>query len=114
MTIVYVHWNEQELVERIEPLKAAGHHIIPHHISGHKLSFDQLPDVFIISLDRLPSHGKAIAEWVWEAKKRQHIPIVFEGGQAEKITSFEERFPKAIFVEKGATFPTIQQLTDRS
>ena len=35
----------------------------------------------MISLDRLPSHGRAVAEWLWEAKKRQHIPIVFLGGQ---------------------------------
>ncbi len=58
---------------------------------------DNLPDVMVVSLDRLPSHGRAYAGWLWEAKKRQHIPLVFAGGQPDKVAVARDLFPKAIF-----------------
>jgi hypothetical protein len=38
-----------------------------------------------------------VAEWFWEAKKRQHIPIIFAGGQSDKVKATKAKFPKAIF-----------------
>jgi hypothetical protein len=49
----------------------------------------------VISLDRLPSHGRAIAELIWEAKKRQRIPILFAGGAPDKVKATREKLPKA-------------------
>ena len=56
-----------------------------------------MPDAVVISLDRLPSHGRAVAEWLWQAKKRQSIPLVFVGGTAEKVETMRERFPAAVY-----------------
>ena len=58
---------------------------------------ENLPDVLVICLDRLPSHGRAYAEWLWEAKKRQHIPIIFCGGAADKVEATKTKFPKALY-----------------
>ena len=60
-----------------------------------------LPDAVVISLDRLPSHGRAVAEWFWEAKSRRGIPIVFEGGKPDKVAAASEKFPEARFCETG-------------
>lgn len=58
---------------------------------------DFTPEAVIISLDRLPSHGRAVAEWLWEARKRQGIPILFAGGTADKVEATRAKFPNAMF-----------------
>ena len=61
----------------------------------------EFPDEAVISLDRLPSHGRAVAEWFWEAKSRRYTPMVLEGGKPEKMAVVRERFPEARFCETG-------------
>lgn len=96
--VFYVHWNETELQEFIAPLQKAGYEIIPHWDAGNQAKFGEtLPDAVVISLARLPSHGRAIAEWFVEAKKRQHIPLIFAGGQPEKVQATKLKFPQATF-----------------
>lgn len=97
-SIAYLHWHEAELQERIALLRKSGYEVIGHaNADTHAKFVEPLPEALIISLDRLPSHGRAVAEWFWEAKKRQHIPIIFAGGQADKVKSTKEKFPTAIF-----------------
>ena len=96
--VFFIHFHEAELKEKIQSLKQAGYKV-DYHFSTETTAYfkDNLPDVLVISLDRLPSHGKAYAEWLWEAKKRQHIPIIFSGGKPEKVITVKENFPNAIF-----------------
>jgi hypothetical protein len=109
--IFFIHWNEEELKEKIAPLKKAGYKVDYHFSTGTRADFkDNLPDVLIISLDRLPSHGKAYAEWLWEAKKRQPIPVIFCGGQEEKVFPLKEKFPKAIFCSPEALVKELDKL----
>jgi hypothetical protein len=96
--VFYLHWNEAELKERIAPLIKTGYEVAPHWSTEMRANFGEtLPDAVVISLDRLPSHGRAVAEWFWEAKKRQHIPIIFAGGQPDKAKATKAKFPKAVF-----------------
>jgi hypothetical protein len=110
--LFYIHFNEQELLDRIEPLKEAGYKVGYHFTAGKAAQFgDPLPDVLILSLDRVPSHAKAYAQWFREAKKREHIPIVFVGGQPEKTGTFKELFPKAHFCESRHLLSTLKKLS---
>jgi hypothetical protein len=96
--VFFIHWNEEEMKEKIKPLKKAGFKVDYHFSTETTATIkDNLPECLIICLDRLPSHGKAYAEWMWEAKKRQHIPIIFCGGQPDKVKATRSKFPKAIF-----------------
>lgn len=96
--IFYLHWNEAEAKARLAPLVAAGYEVTCHWNTEEHAKFgDTLPDALVISLDRLPSHGRAVAEWFWEAKKRQHLPIIFAGGQPDKVKATKAKFPNAIF-----------------
>ena len=98
MTLFYLHWNEKELKKRIAALKELKLTIKSHWSTDHTVKWGEtLPDIFVISLDRLPSHGRQYAEWLWEAKKRQHIPVIFADGQPEKIEVTKAKFPKAIY-----------------
>jgi hypothetical protein len=102
-TLFYLHWHEQELIERIEPLKDLGLNIQAHWSTYETpMWVEGLPDIFVISLDRLPSHGKKYAEWLLKAKKRQHIPLIFVDGQSDKVELLQQNFPKAIFCKSDA------------
>jgi hypothetical protein len=109
--IFFIHWNEEELKEKIVPLKKAGYKVSYHFSQETTADFkDNLPDVLVICLDRLPSHGRAYAEWMWEAKKRQHIPIVFCGGQPDKVEATRVKFPKAVFCSNEKLPVTLAKL----
>ncbi len=109
--IFYVHWHEAEAAERIKPLLAAGYAVHAHWQteSGANLK-EPLPEVFVISLDRLPSHGRAIAGWLVEAKKRQHLPLIFAGGQPDKVAATQAKFPQALYCATGKVLDVIQKL----
>jgi len=111
MTIFFIHWNEEELKEKIAPLKKAGYKVDYHFSQETTVSLkDNLPDALVICLDRLPSHGRAYAEWMWEAKKRQHIPIVFCGGQPDKVEATRLKFPKALFCSNDKLIETLKKI----
>jgi hypothetical protein len=96
--IFYLHFHEQELSDRIAPLVAAGHDVRAHASTKVTAKWGEyLPEVVVISLDRLPSHGRAYAAWIWEAKKRQNIPIVFVDGAPDKVAIAMKQFPRAKF-----------------
>lgn len=96
--VFYLHWNEQELKARIAPLAKAGFEVHGHWSTEDHARFgDGLPEVAVISLDRLPSHGNAVAEWFWEAQYRRAIPLVFAGGNPEKVDTIRAKFAEAHF-----------------
>jgi hypothetical protein len=96
--VFYLHWNREELEHRVRPLQAAGHQVASHWSTDDHIQLgDFAPEVVVISLDRLPSHGRQVAEWFWEAKKRRVIPILFAGGKADKVEATRTRFPDAVY-----------------
>ena len=109
--IFFIHFSEAELKEKIKPLKEAGYKVDYHFSSETTANFkDNLPDILIICLDRLPSHGRRYAEWLWEAKKRQQIPIIFCGGKPEKVIPVKEKLPKAIFCSNEKLMATLEKI----
>lgn len=57
------------------------------------------PAAMLIDLDRLPSHGLAVAIMLRTSKSMRHIPIVFAGGAEEKIARVREELPDAVFTD---------------
>jgi hypothetical protein len=112
LSVFYVHWDEDESRERAAGLRKAGFSVRAHWKASEYPRFrsDSLPKVFLISLDRLPSHGRAIAEWVWEAKTRRSIPIIFSGGAADKVKATRALFPGAHYCKTGDEVAAIERL----
>ena len=108
--IFFIHWNEKELQEKIRPLKKAGYKV-DYHFNTETVADlrEDLPDLLVICLDRLPSHGKRYGEWIWEAKKRKHIPVIFCGGTPEKVTPIKLKLPNAIFCSNEELESTIEK-----
>jgi hypothetical protein len=100
--VFYVHWHDQEAAVHADDLRRAGHTVRYHSAPGGISVHNPLPSAMIISLDRLPSHGREIARWFWQAKKRRSIPLIFVGGPAEKIAALKLEFPHAVFCGRTA------------
>jgi hypothetical protein len=68
-----------------------------HWAAGEGMRADSVPEVLVVSLERLPSHGRAVAQWLWSAQYRRAIPIVFVGGAPDRIERTREQFGDAVF-----------------
>jgi hypothetical protein len=109
--LFYLHWNAAELEPRVRDLEAAGHAVVSHCTPGEPPRLgESLPDAVIISLDRLPSHGRHVAAWFWEAKRRRSIPILFVGGKPHKVAEARAQFPEAVFCADEAVTEKLAEL----
>jgi len=99
--IVLIHWNEEEAKPRLKRLRALGFEvewIAPRGGAGLKPFVQHPPDAFLVDLTRLPSHGRAIAVFFRQRKATRGVPIVFMGGEAEKVGKARELLPDATFL----------------
>jgi hypothetical protein len=51
----------------------------------------------VIDLTRMPSHGREIAVYMRGTKATRHIPIVFAGGEPEKVAKIRQILPDATY-----------------
>jgi len=111
--IYLVHWHESELHDLAAPLLALGHDVHGHFAPNKPPSWEGfVVDVAAVSLERLPAHGREIADWIWSAKKRRHVPVVFVGGKPEKVAETKTRYPHAIFCAVAELGPVIEEVAN--
>src|SRR5579859_4498564 len=93
------HWKAEEAGPLIAKLRAAGYEVI--HKPEARTSMRELKEsgvvAVVIDLSRMPSHGKYVGAWVRGSKSTRHIPLVFVGGEAEKVAAIKEQIPDAVY-----------------
>jgi hypothetical protein len=107
-----VCWNPQAAAERALLLKKAGLTVdsSPFDPAGMITRLrENPPAVMLIDLDRLPSHGRAVASMVRTSKSMGYLPIVFAGGVEEKVTRVRADFPDALFTDWAKAAPTVKK-----
>src|SRR5262245_23718087 len=102
--IVLVHWHEQEAQERAARLQRHGHEVLVHWRQDEGSKGPALrslaespPDLVVLDLGRLPSHGNAIATWIRNRKVTRALPLLFVPGAKDKTAAIRARFPDAVF-----------------
>src|SRR4051812_39130258 len=98
--VALVHWNEAEAKERARALKALGYKPkILFDPEKHSLAEirEHPPDLFLIDLSRLPSQGREIAGHFRRARATRKVPILFVGGDAERVKTARKLIPDAQF-----------------
>lgn len=85
-------------------MKQAGHQVeavTDHHAAGSALRAyrDRPPDAFVIDLSRLPSHGRAVGIFVRQQKATRALPLVFVGGEPDKVEHTRTLLPDAVYTE---------------
>jgi CheY-like chemotaxis protein len=92
-----IGWNEDERAKRAATLRKAGHVVAADRLDDYRKIRQSPPDLFVIDLSRLPSHGRGIALSLREWKDTRHIPIVFVDGEAEKLERIRRELPDATY-----------------
>jgi CheY-like chemotaxis protein len=98
-TVFLVHWKPSELDDRVARLEKAGYAVIADategRAAGNRIKRER-PDSVVIDLSRLPSHGRQLAVWLREQKSTRALPIVFVGGDGDKLERLKRDLPDAI------------------
>jgi CheY-like chemotaxis protein len=99
-----IHWKVSEATALLAALRAAGH-VVDYDEEFSSVSFRAIrespPDAFVIDLSRSPSHGREAATFIRGQKAIRHIPIVFVGGEAEKVEAIRKLLPDAVYAAPG-------------
>jgi len=104
-----IHWNQEELKTKVQLLGSLGFVVALEHEDGARAGkniLTKLPDVIVIYLSRLPSHGRAVAEYFAERKSTRHIPLVFVDGEPEKVAKVKLNIPSGVFTTEDK-LPTV-------
>jgi hypothetical protein len=111
-----VHWHEAEAGESAERLRTLGYqvnHAILSGPEGFRELRDNPPAAVVIDLSRIPSHGRDVGIALRSYKDTRLVPIVFVGGEAEKVERIKTNLPDAIYTEWPDIRKTLKQAVSR-
>lgn len=95
-----VHWNATEAEERAERLRSAGYEAsfgVPAGVAFLRELRKDPPAAVVIDLSRLPMQGRDIGLVIRRQKALRHLPLVFVGGEPEKVTRVRKSLPDAVY-----------------
>lgn len=95
-----IHWNADEAMERSARLSALGYDVAGDVMDAPavmKTLRRDPPDAVVIDLTRLPAHGREMARSIRLSKSTRALPLVFVGGEPEKVARVRELLPDAGF-----------------
>jgi hypothetical protein len=94
------HGKSKEAGPLIAKLQAAGFEVALQ-AEGQSTSVRKIKEsgaaAVVIDLSRRPSHGKYVGAWVRGSKSTRHLPLVFVGGEAEKVAAIKKQMPDAVY-----------------
>ena len=102
------HWHEAEAAERAALLIKAGLDAHADHKTGSGFGSrlrSTEPQAIVIDLSRLPSHGREVALYLRRTKSLRLLPLVFVGGEPEKVALIQQLIPGADFVSGWVEVP---------
>ncbi len=100
--VTLIHWNAVEAKERVDRLRRAGfkaESLTPQGAPSLREAGGHPPQAFVIDLTRLPSQGRAVGIFLRQQRATRHVPLIFVGGQAEKVESVRRLLPDAVYTE---------------
>lgn len=115
-TICLLHWNEVEAAERLERLRGAGYAAYHSTLAGpplFRLLRENPPAAIVIDLARLPSHGREVGAALRATKATRYIPLVYVGGEAEKVARVRTLLPDATYTAWEQIGPALQEALAR-
>jgi PleD family two-component response regulator len=101
--IFYIHWSPSEAEVQGAALRKLGFSVDVEAEDGAracKHMTENPPDVVVISLARLPSHGRETAKALGTIKATREIPVLFVGGTDEAVEKARAAVPSAGFASE--------------
>lgn len=98
MRVKLVHWHREEAEERAKKLGDVAVEIVCNSATAGPWLRDlkrRPPAAIVVDLSRIPSQGRDLALALRESKATRSIPIVFVGGDPEKVERIQKLLPDA-------------------
>jgi hypothetical protein len=99
-TVFLVHWREAEAEVLAREIRHMGWCVDVESNdgarAGKRITKDP-PDVVVIYLTRLPSHGRETGQSLKDFKSTKNIPLVYVDGNDEAIARTRNLVPDAIY-----------------
>jgi DNA-binding NarL/FixJ family response regulator len=95
-----IHWKLEQAEGLIERLQTSGFEVCAETSAGQGFLrdlADAQPDAVVIDLSRLPSQGRDMGILIRNRKSTRHIPLVFAGGDADKVLRIQEFLSDATY-----------------
>lgn len=95
-----IHWKAEEAKQRADHLAATGYRADYELPSGPALlrTLREAPPLaVVIDLSRLPSQGRDLAVTLRQSKATRHVPLVFVGGDPQKVARIQDLLPDAVY-----------------
>ena len=95
-----IHWNAAEAAERARQLRTAGYQVAHKGLEPHAILRElagKPPAAVVIDLTRMPSQGRDLALFLRQRKTTRHVPLVFAGGDPEKVKRIRKLLPDATY-----------------
>lgn len=112
-----IHWHAAEAEAYAEAFQVAGWEIAGMEAADGaravRAVLTDLPDVVVISLARLPSHGRETAAALRARRTTRQVPIVFVDGQGEALEKTKARVPDAVYVSSAELAAVLTRITGR-
>ena len=112
-TVRLIHWNQDEGLERRQQLEAFGFDAAFDFGEGLSAVLRDLraslPDAVVIDLTRFPYHGRELARTLRGSKSTRHLPLVFVGGEPEKVKTTKALLPDATYATWGRAKVAIEK-----
>ena len=105
-----IHQHPASAAGRVRQLESAGISVdysdVPDS-AGLRRLVGNVPDVYLIDLERLPSHGREIGLWLRRRKSTRRVPLLFVGGAPQKVERARALLPDAAFCTWDEVAPAI-------
>jgi CheY-like chemotaxis protein len=95
-----LHWKASEAAPLLTALHKAGHSVEYEEQFSSALMKQwrrSPPDLFVIDVSRLPSHGREVAIAIRQSPATRRTPIVFCGGEEQKVERLRSLMPDAVY-----------------
>ncbi|MCY4623492.1 MAG: DUF3052 family protein [Chloroflexi bacterium] len=95
-----LHLRPLEAAERIAALHALGYDVLFDPLDDRdalKRVWQTPPDAYVFDITRVPSHMRELAISLRERKTTRRVPMVFAGGDPEKVARLREVLPDAAY-----------------
>jgi len=106
-----VSWKTQEAEERARLLRSLGHDVDVGEVTTGAIR--ELPragaDAYLVDLSRLPSQGRDVGVILRRAKGSRQVPLVFAGGDPEKVARVQELLPDAVYASWDEIGPALER-----
>ena len=109
--VLLFHREPGDVRERVRQLRKSGYRIelVGAHPKVLRSMKERPPAAVIIDLTHAPSGGRDVGIYIRHYKTTRHVPIVFAGGEPEKVAKIQKHIPDAQYTTWGRVRSALKQ-----